>query len=226
MTISVLIADDQELVRVGFRMIVNAQPDLSVVAEAADGEEAVALTTELAPDVVLMDVRMPNVDGITAVRRLVAAGSTSHFCMLTTFDLDEYVYEAVQAGASGFLLKDVSPTDLGHAVRTVFRGDALLAPAVTRRLLDEFTSRRSPGSSVDDTDRRALASLTARETEILELMAQARSNAEIADNLFISQTTVKTHVTRVLAKLGARDRVQAVVFAYRTGVAQRHSDRA
>jgi DNA-binding NarL/FixJ family response regulator len=218
-TISVLIADDQELVRVGFRMIVDAQSDLSVVAEAADGEEAVALATELTPDVVLMDVRMPNVDGITAVRRLVAAGSRSRFCMLTTFDLDEFVYEAVHAGASGFLLKDVSPAELAHAIRTVVRGEALLAPAITRRLLDEFTSRRSPRSSDDASAHRALKSLTARETEILQLMARGRSNAEIAGELYIGETTVKTHVTRILAKLEARDRVQAVVLAFETGLA-------
>ncbi len=219
MTISVLIADDQELVRAGFRMIVNAQPDLSVVAEAADGEQAVALATELEPDVVLMDVRMPNVDGITAVRRLMAANSPSRICMLTTFDLDEYVYEAVRAGASGFLLKDVSPADLAHAIRTVFRGEALLAPAITRRLLDEFTSRRTPRSADDSAALTALGTLTARETEILQFMAQGWSNTEIGDHLYISETTVKTHVGRILAKLGARDRVQAVVIAYQNGLA-------
>jgi DNA-binding NarL/FixJ family response regulator len=214
----VLIADDQELVRTGFRMIVNAQPDLSVVAEAADGAEAIALTTEFAPDVVLMDVRMPNVDGITAVRRLVEANSPSRICMLTTFDLDEYVYDAVRAGASGFLLKDVSPGDLAHAIRTVARGDALLAPAITRRLLGEFAGRVSSRSAAA-----VLAKLTAREAEILDLMAQGWSNGEIAAHLFIGETTVKTHVTRILAKLGARDRVQAVVIAYQTGLAEKRA---
>jgi DNA-binding NarL/FixJ family response regulator len=208
----VLVVDDQALVRGGFSMILEAEPDLAVVGEAVDGVEATRLAAELTPDVVLMDVRMPRMDGIEATRRITAAGR-ARVLVLTTFDLDEYVYDAIRAGASGFLLKDVRPRDLGHAVRTVAAGDSLVAPAVTRRLLAEFTRRPAPG-------RRAgrLTGLTERELEVLALIARGWSNAEIAAHLVLSETTVKTHVTRILAKLGLRDRVQAVVVAYETGL--------
>jgi DNA-binding NarL/FixJ family response regulator len=214
MTISVLLADDQELVRAGFRMIIGAQPDMTVVAEAVDGQQAVQRALEVQPDVVLMDVRMPTMDGIAAVRELVAAGASCRVCMLTTFDLDEYVYEAVRAGASGFLLKDVPPGELVHAIRVTARGDALLAPALTARLLSRF-ARQTPLSAPP-----GLGQLTERETEVLQVMARGWSNAEIAAHFVISETTVKTHVTRILAKLGARDRVQAVVMAHESGLAR------
>jgi DNA-binding NarL/FixJ family response regulator len=210
--VRVLVADDQALVRGGFRMILEAEPDLVVVGEAVDGVEAVRMAAELAPDVVLMDVRMPRMDGIEATRRITAAGR-ARVLVLTTFDLDEHVWDAVVAGASGFLLKDVRPRDLGHAVRTVAAGESLVAPAVTRRLLAEFTRRPAPGRRAD-----RLAALTERELEVLALVARGWSNAEIAAHLVLSGTTVKTHVTRILAKLGLRDRVQAVVVAYETGL--------
>ena len=208
----VLVVDDQALVRGGFTMILEAEPDLAVVGEAVDGVEATRLAAELAPDVVLMDVRMPRMDGIEATRRITGAGR-SRVLVLTTFDLDEYVYDAIRAGASGFLLKDVRPRDLGHAVRTVAAGDSLVAPAVTRRLLDEFVRRPPPGRRPD-----RLAPLTDRELEVLTLIARGWSNAQIAGHLVLSETTVKTHVTRILTKLGLRDRVQAVVVAYETGL--------
>jgi DNA-binding NarL/FixJ family response regulator len=207
----VLIADDQALVRAGFRMILEAQPDIRVVAEAADGEAAIRLTRRHAPDVVLMDVRMPRMDGIEATRRL--SGSTSRILMLTTFDLDAYVYAAMKAGACGFLLKDDPPESLLAAIRAAARGDALLAPAITRRLVEEFVRRPQPGVS----DER-LGVLTPREREVLERMGRGRSNAEIAAELFLSEATVKTHVTRVLTKLHLRDRAQAVVLAYESGL--------
>jgi len=215
-TLGVLIVDDQALVRAGFRMILEAEEDMDVVGEAADGRQAVAETRRLRPDVVLMDVRMPDVDGIEATRRLLGAGGAdAKVVMLTTFDMDEYVYDALRAGASGFLLKDVPPEQLVAGIRAVASGDALLAPSVTRRVIEEFVRR--PPDSVR-TAPPELAELTARELEVLELIARGRSNAEIAKELFVSETTVKTHVAHVLMKLKLRDRVQAVVFAYESGL--------
>jgi DNA-binding NarL/FixJ family response regulator len=215
-SLGVLIADDQALVRAGFRMILEAEEDLDVVGEAADGREAVEEARRLRPDVVLMDVRMPDVDGIEATRRLLDDGGTdSKIVMLTTFDMDEYVYDALRAGASGFLLKDVPPEQLVAGIRAVASGDALLAPSVTRRVIEEFVRR--PPDSVR-TASLELAELTARELEVLKLVARGLANAEIAKELFISETTVKTHVAHVLMKLKLRDRVQAVVFAYESGL--------
>jgi DNA-binding NarL/FixJ family response regulator len=215
--IRVLIADDQALVRGGFRLIVDSQPDMEVVGEAADGAEAVAQALELAPDVVLMDIRMPGVDGIEATRRLVrTAPSSLRVLILTTFDLDEYVYEAMRAGASGFLVKDVPPLELAHGVRTVAQGDALLAPTVVRRLLEEFVRRPPPGSKTPP----GLEALTERELEVLALLARGGSNAEIAAELVVGETTVKTHVAHIFQKLSLRDRVQAVVLAYESGLVQ------
>jgi DNA-binding NarL/FixJ family response regulator len=211
--IRVLIADDQALVRSGFRLIVETRPDLEVIGEAEDGEEAVRLTLELEPDVILMDVRMPGVDGIEATRRIVAAGSAARILVLTTFDLDEYVYAAVRAGASGFLLKDVRPGDLVEAIRLVANGSALLGPGVTRRLLERFADEDASGDAAE-----AVARLTDREREILRLLASGLSNAELAQQLVVSETTVKTHVSNVLRKLGVRDRVQAVIVAYDAGL--------
>lgn len=211
----VLIADDQALVRAGFRMILDAQEDIQVVAEACDGEEAIAVWRQLRPDVILMDIRMPKLDGLKATRRIVEGGAgTSRIVMLTTFDLDEYVYAALRAGASGFLLKDVSPEQLITAVRQVAVGDALLAPSITRRLIERF-AKPAAAPSVSD---QALSSLTPRETEVWKLMARGLSNAEIAATLFLSEATVKTHVAHILPKLGVRDRVQAVVLAYESGI--------
>jgi DNA-binding NarL/FixJ family response regulator len=216
-TIRVLIADDQPLMRTGFRMILDAEPDLEVVGEAADGAEAVWLAAYVRADVVLMDVRMPGMDGIEATRRLAGDGVQDpvRVLILTTFDLDEYVLSALRAGASGFLLKDVPPEDLVEAIRVVAAGDALLAPSVTRRLLDRFADRLPDPAAARPG---ALDSLTARELEVLGLVARGMSNAEIADHLVVSETTVKTHVGRLLAKLDLRDRVQAVVLAYETGI--------
>lgn len=213
--IRVLIADDQALVRSGFRMILEARADLEVVGEAENGETAIELARELEPDVVLMDVRMPVLDGVEATRRLLEAGSEARVIILTTFDLDEYVFEALRAGASGFLLKDVQPAQLVEAIRVVASGEALLAPSITRRLLDRFAasldaSLRTPPPELD--------SLTPRELEILRLIAGGLTNAEIASELFVSETTVKTHVSSVLHKLNLRDRVQAVVLAYEAGL--------
>lgn len=220
--IRVLVVDDQALVRAGFRMILEIEPDLEVVGEAADGGSAVALAAEVSPDVVLMDVRMPGVDGIEATRRLLADGASgaARVVMLTTFDMDQYVYAALQAGASGFLLKDVPPELLVAGIRAVHAGESLLAPTVTRRMIEAFLER-GPGSAgaVAPAAAQRLSSLTAREREVLALMARGLTNAEIAAELFVSETTVKTHVGRVLMKLGLRDRVQAVIFAYETGVA-------
>ena len=214
--IRVLVADDQTLVRAGFRAILEVQDDLEVVGEAEDGDEAVALARELRPDVVLMDIRMPGVDGIEATRRLLRDGDAPRILMLTTFDLDEYVYEAMKAGASGFLLKDAPRDQLVGAVRTVAAGDALLAPALVRRLIEDFVRRPAPGArppaELDD--------LTEREREVLTLIAHGLANAEIAARLFVSEATVRTHVTHILAKLELRDRVQAVVLAYETGLVQ------
>jgi DNA-binding NarL/FixJ family response regulator len=216
-SIRVLLVDDQALVRSGFRLILETREDLEVVGEAEDGREAVDLARRLNPDVILMDVRMPNVDGVEATRRLAAAGSHARVLILTTFDLDEYVYEAIRAGASGFLLKDVQPAQLVEAVRVVAAGEALLAPTVTRRLLDHFAGQL-PGSKAPP----ELARLTERELEILTLLAEGLSNAELAERLFLSETTVKSHVSSVLRKLDLRDRVQAVVLAYKAGLARPH----
>jgi DNA-binding NarL/FixJ family response regulator len=219
--IRVLLVDDQELVRGGFRMILDAHEDIAVVGEADDGGAAVDEALRLHPDVVLMDVRMPAVDGIEATRRLLAAGSRCRVLMLTTFDLDEYVYEAMRAGASGFMLKDVSPRQLVEAVRTVATGDALLAPAITRRLLERFIRRPPPGSSGVPA---GLDQLTPRELDVLRLVARGLSNAEIAQELIVGEATVKTHVERILAKLGVRDRTQAVIAAYETGLVEPGSE--
>ncbi|GAA1283189.1 response regulator transcription factor [Saccharothrix xinjiangensis] len=215
--IRVLIADDQALVRGGFRMILESRDDVEVVGEAADGAEAVALTAELDPDVVLMDVRMPGVDGLAATRRIVASDAGARVLVLTTYDVDDSVYAALRAGASGFLLKDVRPVELVEAVRVVARGDALLAPSVTRRLLDRFVQALPAPSP------RALDVLTGREREVLRLVALAMSNAEIAAHLVLTEATVKTHVSAVLRKLDLRDRVQAVVFAYEVGLVRPRS---
>jgi DNA-binding NarL/FixJ family response regulator len=209
--IRVLIADDQELVRTGFRLILEAEEDLEVVGEAITGRTAVELAANLQPDVVLMDIRMPDLDGIEATRQLTHSAVKSRVLILTTFDLDEYVFEALRAGACGFLLKDVAANQLAAGVRTVAAGDALLAPSITRRLIDEFAnSRPVPPPEINQ--------LTAREMEILLLVAKGMSNAEIADTLIIGETTVKTHVTRILMKLGVRNRIQAVVLAHETGM--------
>jgi DNA-binding NarL/FixJ family response regulator len=209
--IRVLLADDQALVRSGFRMILENREDLEVVGEAQNGAEAVELARELAPDVILMDVRMPELDGVEATRRLVSAGSPARVLILTTFDLDEYVYEAIRAGASGFLLKDVQPVELVDAIRVVAAGNALFGPTATQRLIERFGElpRQAPPS---------LESLTDREREILRLLAGGLSNAELAERLFVSETTVKSHVSSVLRKLGVRDRVQAVIAAYDAGL--------
>ena len=216
MSIRVVVADDQELVRSGFSMILEAQPDIEVVAEAGDGAEAVAAVERHTPDVLLLDIRMPVMDGLEAARR-VCAQSGCKVVMLTTFDLDEYVYEALYAGASGFLLKDVRRDDLVHAVRVVAAGDSLLAPAVTRRLVADIVRRRHEEATAAVTPDR-LDVLTAREVETLRMLARGLSNAEIATTLFVSEHTVKTHVSNVLSKLGLRDRVQAVICAYETGL--------
>jgi DNA-binding NarL/FixJ family response regulator len=219
MSIKVVIADDQALVRGGFRMILDAREDIDAAGEAADGAEAIALVAEHDPDVVLMDVRMPNVDGIEATRQIVASGSPARIIILTTHDLDEYVFAALRAGASGFLLKDVRPPDLVEAIRVVARGDALLAASVTRRLLDRFAAVL-PDSAAKPAD---LDDLTERELEVLRLVALALSNAEIAARLVLTEATVKTHVSSVLRKLDLRDRVQAVVYAYDVGLVRPRS---
>ena len=213
MSVTVLLADDQELVRTGFRKILESEADLEVVGEAGDGGEAVERALVLRPDVVLMDVRMPRLDGIEATRKL--AGGPSRVLILTTFDLDQYVYEALRAGASGFLLKDAPADQLVAAIRVVAAGDALLAPSVTRRLITEFARRPQPLDGPP-----GLVELTPRELEVLRLIARGRSNGEIAAELFVGEATVKTHVARVLRKLGLRDRVQAVVLAYESGLGQ------
>jgi DNA-binding NarL/FixJ family response regulator len=214
--LTVVIADDQALVRAGFRMILDAETDIEVVGEASTGEEAIAEIQRLRPDIVLMDVRMPEMDGIEATRRLLSDGATeTKVVMLTTFDMDEYVYEALRAGASGFLLKDVPPEQLVEGIRLVGSGEALLAPSITRRVIEEFVRR--PPESVR-TPPPELAELTERELEVLRQVARGLSNGEIAKELFVSETTVKTHVSHILMKLRLRDRVQAVVFAYESGV--------
>lgn len=215
MTIRVLVVDDQPVVRAGFRLILEQQPDIEVVGEAGDGSEALIVARAEAPDVVLMDVRMPRMDGIEATRRLAGPGVADprRVLILTTFDLDDYVYAALRAGASGFLLKDATRDDLVHGVRVIAAGDALLAPTVTRRLLRELVHR--PGVPTPDP---RLDGLTAREREVLAALARGRSNAEIATDLIVGEATVKSHVAHVLMKLGLRDRVQAVIYAYETGV--------
>jgi DNA-binding NarL/FixJ family response regulator len=211
MTIRVLVADDQSMVRAGFRMLLGGEQDVEVVAEATNGLEAVDKAARFAPDVVLMDIRMPELDGIQATRRILAADNAARILILTTFDLDEYVYEALRIGASGFVLKDDPPEQLLAAVRTVAAGDALLSPTITRRVIKEFSRlpRPAPPKELDD--------LSEREREVFRLIARGLSNAEIAQELYISDTTVKTHVTHILQKLNLRDRVQAVVLAYQTG---------
>jgi DNA-binding NarL/FixJ family response regulator len=211
--IRVLIADDQALVRGAFRMMLESEPDIEVLAEAENGRDAVQEARARKPDVVLMDVRMPGVDGIEATRQLLAGGAGPRVLMLTTFDLDEYVYEAMRAGASGFMLKNVPPDQLAAAVRTIAAGEALLAPTITRRLIEQFVQRPRPGGEMLE-----LAALTEREVDILRHVARGLSNAEIADSLFVSAATVKTHVNRVLTKLGIRDRTQATVLAYEIGL--------
>ena len=217
MTIRVLLCDDQALVRSGFRMILEARPGLQVVGEAEDGAQAVSLAAQTQPDVILMDVRMPHLDGVEATRQIVAAGSPARILMLTTYDLDEYVYAAIRAGASGFLLKDVQPAQLAEAIRVIAAGDALLAPSVTRRLLGQF-ARTLPGPRFRPASPASLSALTERETEVLRLLAAGLSNAELAGRLYISEATVKSHVSSLLRKLGLRDRVQAIILAYDTGL--------
>jgi DNA-binding NarL/FixJ family response regulator len=212
MSLRVALVDDQALVRAGLRMVVESEPGLEVVGEAGDGRQAVEVVAATAPDVVLMDVRMPDVDGIEATRRIVGAGSPSRVLMLTTFDLDELVYAALQAGASGFLLKEAPPEQLIAGIRTVAAGEQLLAASVTRRLIERFSAAGLPAPPP------SLEALTARELEVLQLVARAMSNAEIAAELFVTEATVKTHVARMLMKLGLRDRVQAVVLAYESGL--------
>jgi DNA-binding NarL/FixJ family response regulator len=212
MTIRVLVADDQSMVRAGFRMLLAREPDIEVVAEASNGREAVHQTARLDPTVVLMDIRMPDLDGLEATRRILAANDLARILILTTFDLDEYVYEALSAGASGFVLKDDPPEQLIAAIRTVAAGDALLSPAITKRVIRQFTRIPRP------TPPKELSDLTAREHEVLRLIARGLSNAEIAHELYIGEGTVKTHITHVLQKLNLRDRVQAVVLAYQTGL--------
>jgi DNA-binding NarL/FixJ family response regulator len=217
MTIRVVVADDQVLVRSGFTVLLSGEPDIEVVGEAGNGAEAIALAASERPDVVLMDVRMPVMDGIEATRRITGDPSlaTTRVVILTTFDLDEYVHEALRAGASGFLLKDTLPVDLLNAVRVVAAGDALIAPKITRRLIEEFASRPAPGTAAPDG---VLDQLTEREREVLEIVARGQSNAEIAAALFVSHATVKTHISRLLMKLDARDRAQLVMIAYETGL--------
>ena len=214
-TIRILVVDDQALIRSGLRMILDAEADMTVVGEAADGREAVESGKRLRPDVILMDVRMPVMDGIDATRKLLGSGldPDPNVLILTTFDLDEYVYAAIRAGASGFLLKDAPPDDLIHAIRVVAGGDALLAPSVTRRLIEEFAARPTPETQPEGMD-----DLTDREIEVLRSLAAGLSNAEIADALYVSEATVKTHVSHILTKLDLRDRVQAVVVAYESGL--------
>jgi DNA-binding NarL/FixJ family response regulator len=213
--ISVLVADDQALVRAGLRMILETADDIDVIAEASDGRQAVDAVRRLEPQVSLMDIRMPRLDGIEATRQLIAHGSATRVLMLTTFDLDDYVYRAMRAGASGFLLKTVPPAQLIHAVRTVVDGDALLAPTITRRLIEQFVNRPAASSPTD-----AVRGLTTREVDVLHCVAEGLSNNEIAERLYVTEATVKTHVNRILAKLHLRDRVQAVVFCYEEGLVE------
>jgi DNA-binding NarL/FixJ family response regulator len=218
MTTKLLLADDQELMRMAFRMVMETQPDLSIVGEATNGHEAVAAVERLRPDVVLMDVRMPELDGVQATKLIVDSHSSARIIILTTFDLDEYVYAALRAGASGFLLKDTPAADLLSGIRAVASGDAVVAPSVTRRLLSTYAHRLPVPGRPDHGQRERLALLTAREHEVLLQVAASLSNAEIAERLVLSEATVKSHVGRVLSKLGLRDRVQIVAFAYETGL--------
>ena len=227
---TVLLVDDQDLVRAGFRIILQSEPGIEVVGEASNGTDGIRLARELTPDVICMDVQMPGMDGLTATRAIVAEGLASSVLILTTFDRDDYLFEALAAGASGFLLKTASPEDLVDAVQVLARGDALLSPAVTRRVIESFSA--SPAESAAEVTAEspasagaapvqphpALAQLTERETEVLALLARGRSNGEIATELFVGEATVKTHVSNVLAKIGVRDRIQAVIFAYEAGV--------
>jgi DNA-binding NarL/FixJ family response regulator len=217
--IRLLIADDQELVRTGFRVILDAESDIEVVGEAGDGRETIDAVHALRPDVVLMDIRMPNMDGIEATRRIAKGEGSPRVLILTTFDLDEYVYEALRAGASGFLLKDAGADELIHGVRVVATGDALLAPSITRRLIEDYARRPAKQNQPA-----ALAELTARELEVLRLLARGLSNADIARELFVGDATVKTHVARIFAKLDLHDRAQAVVLAYESGLVQPGGD--
>jgi DNA-binding NarL/FixJ family response regulator len=224
MSIRVLLVDDQSLLRLGFRMVLEAQPDIEVVGEAGDGATGVTMTRSLQPDVVLMDVRMPVLDGIEATRQIITTGSAARILVLTTFNLDEYVFAALRAGASGFLLKDVPPADLLTGIRAVAAGDAVVAPNVTRRLLDAFADHLpDPSTGRSPTDQR-LRQLTERERQVLVEVARGFSNAEIARLLTVSEATVKTHVGRILTKLGLRDRVQVVVFAYEAGIVRPGTD--
>jgi DNA-binding NarL/FixJ family response regulator len=217
--IRILLVDDQPLMRMGFRMILSAEPDFAIVGEASDGQLAVGLTEELEPDVILMDVRMPGTDGVEATRLIVQQRPQARVLILTTFDLDEYAFSGLQAGASGFLLKDVPPAELTAAIRAVASGDAVVSPRITRRLLDTFASSLNDGDAASDLQQDPrLAQLTQREHEVLEQVAAGLSNAEIAAALFVTEATVKTHITRTLSKLELRDRVQAVVFAYQQGI--------
>jgi DNA-binding NarL/FixJ family response regulator len=215
MTIRIILVDDQELVRTGFRMVLDAQPDMTVVGEAADGLAAVEVARAHSADVMVMDARMPRLDGVAATRRIRQAGDRPRVLMLTTFDLDEYAFAALKAGASGFLLKDVPPDELLFAIRAVHSGDAVVAPSTTRRLIDRFAPMLPAGEATAAPE---LGELTERERQVLVLVAQGLSNGELAQRLFVSEATVKTHVGRILAKLGLRDRVQAVVYAYENGL--------
>jgi DNA-binding NarL/FixJ family response regulator len=217
MTVRVLLVDDQPLLRLGFRMVLGGEPDIDVVGEAGDGSAAVRLALELRPDVVLMDVRMPGMDGVEATREIVSVDRRTRVLILTTFDLDEYAFAGLRAGASGFLLKDVPPAELSSAIRAVASGDAVVSPRITRRLLDYYSADLRPPGAQEDVHP-LLGALTEREREVLLELAGGLSNAEIADKLVLSEATVKTHVTRILAKLDLRDRVQAAVFAYRHGI--------
>jgi len=220
MSIRVLVADDQSMVRAGFRMLLSGEPDIEVVGEASNGIEAVHKAARLSPTVVLMDIRMPELDGLEATRRILAAGDAARVLILTTFDLDEYVYEALRAGASGFVLKDDPPEQLLAAIRVVARGEALLSPAITKRVIEKFTRIAPPKPP------KALDELTERELDVFRLMSRGLSNAEIGQELYISDTTVKTHITHILQKLGLRDRVQAVVLAHETGLFAERTDSA
>lgn len=220
--ITVLVVDDQPLQRLGFRMLLETNPDTEILGEADNGADAVRQAAQLRPDVVLMDIRMPGLDGIEATRRITATGGRSRVLIMTTFDADQYVYDALRAGASGFLLKDARPEDLLSGIRAVAAGDAIIAPALTRRLLDSLGPRLN--AQVDPREHQQLASLTEREHEILTAIGLGWTNAEIAERLVLSESTVKTHVGRVLAKIGARDRIQAVIFAYDHGLTQPKND--